>query len=154
MNIDTFEEFSAIRRRLKRLERKQDDIRFDLHDIKNMMRQVMGALNLSVHMEIAQMQELEELRTRVAEARGTMESSKVLIAGLRQQLQDAGHLNAAETKAELKRIADELNAMEDDLAAAVVANPNPNEVPGSTGSSTGGDVPGATGGSRGGGPTE
>jgi ribosomal protein L1 len=110
-------------------ERKLDELVYRMREMKHIMRQVVGALNLSINMEYAQMQELDDLRREVNETRGDYNSAKIMIAGFSQKLDElaAAGNDAATLKAGIKEMATELNAMQEDFAAAVTSKPTPGE---------------------------
>lgn len=64
---------------------------------------------------------LETLRNEVAETRAGFESLKVLLAGLSDRLRGAASMR------DVREIAAELDHLQDEMAAAVEANPLPEE---------------------------
>lgn len=71
--------------------------------------------------------ELDAMRAKVAEAKGTMASAGELIRSLAQRLRDMAeeHTTLEDLKAALVTEADSLDQGENELAAAVAANPLP-----------------------------
>jgi hypothetical protein len=90
------------------------------------LNSLIRAANLEIDLELEQMADFTELVAKVEKIRGTAESTKTFIQGLKARIEElAAGMNDTEDNAAIMALAADLGNVESSLATAIQANPEP-----------------------------
>lgn len=117
-----------------------------LRRIERLLRELLRAQNIELEMEYEQMLDLSNITREVEETKGGVASAKKAFELLGKKIDELkGQISNPADQAKVDELSAGLQAAQDDLAAAIAANPDANEVgtgaTGSTGASIGGASP-------------
>lgn len=109
-HITTNEHLANLERMARVLNRKLDSL--------------LSASNLTIELEIMNMADFKELADTVAKIKGTVNSSKAVISGLRARIEEmAAGFNDTADQAAIMALSAELGASEAELARAIATEP-------------------------------
>jgi len=97
-----------------------------LDAIEQMLRSLLRNSNLDLELEFLQMADFKELADKVTLIKGTVNSTKAFIQGLKAKIEElAAGMDDGPDQAAVAALAAELGGAEAELASAIAANPNP-----------------------------
>lgn len=116
-----------------------------LRGIERTLNRLMNRSDIEIGLETLQMINLSKIGREVTETRGAAASAKLALEKLSAKIKElADQMTSPEDQAAVDALADELDAAQADIAAAIAANPGTTGPTGTTGATGSGET-GATG---------